>query len=70
LTIAEISPCEKISLCVYVILGEILSDQRLKELKISDHVIVFLFDMLEHAWHHPSKKFKHIPIYYLLKGKS
>jgi hypothetical protein len=70
LTIAEISPCEKISLCVYVILGEILSDQRLKELKISDHVIVFLFDMLEHAWHHPSKKFKQIPIYYLLKGKS
>jgi hypothetical protein len=70
LAIAETSQCEKISLCVYGILGEILSDQCLKELKISDHVIVFLFDMLKHAWHHRSKKFKHIPIYYLLKGKS
>jgi hypothetical protein len=68
LTIAETSPCEKISLCSYAILGEVLTDQRLKELKICDNVIVFFFNMLEHAWHHPSKTFKNIPIYYLLKG--
>jgi hypothetical protein len=69
LTIAEASPCEKISLCVYGILGEILSDQRLKELKICDNVIIFFFDILEQAWHHPFKKYKHVPIYYLVRGK-
>lgn len=69
LTIAETSMCEKISLCIYGVLGEILSDERLKELKISDNVSLFFFNMLEQAWYHPSKKFKQIPIYYLLKGK-
>ena len=69
LTIAEASHCEKLSLCIYSVLGEILTDEHLKELKISDNVSLFFFNMLEQAWHHPSKKFKQIPIYYLIKGK-
>jgi hypothetical protein len=68
--IAEISVYEKISLCIYGILGEILSDKCLKELKISDSVSTFFFDILEHAWQNPSKKYKQIPIFYLLKGKT
>lgn len=67
--IAETSICEKISLCIYGVLGEILSDERLKELKISDNLSFFFFNMLKQAWHDPSKKFKQIPIYYLLKGE-
>jgi hypothetical protein len=70
ITIAEMSACKKISWCIYEILGEILSDQRLKELHISDSVSIFFFNMLEQAWHHPLKKYKQIPISYLLKGKS
>jgi hypothetical protein len=69
LTIAETSVYDKICLCVYVILGELLSDERLKELKISDKASVFFFHMLDHAWHHPSKKYKQVPIYYLLRCK-
>jgi hypothetical protein len=69
LTIAEISICEKISLCVYGILGEVLSSERLKELKISDNISIFFFNILEQAWQHPLKKYKQIPIFYLLKSK-
>jgi len=70
LAIAETSVCEKISLCVYGILAEILSDECLKELKISDSVSVFFFDMLEQAWENPSKKYKQIPIFHIIKGKT
>lgn len=70
LTVAETSVCEKISLCAYGILGEILSNQCLKELQISDSVSIFLFNMLEQAWKHPLKKYKQIPIFNLLKGKT
>lgn len=69
LTIAETCLCDKICLCVYGILGEILSDECLKELKISDSASILFFNMLELAWHHPSKKYKQIPMFYLLKGK-
>jgi len=70
LTIAEASVCEKISLCVYGIFGEILSDKCLKELKISNSVSAFFFTVMEQAWHHPSKKYKQIPVFNLLKCKS
>jgi hypothetical protein len=69
MTIANISACGKICLCVYSILGEILSDDCLKELKISDGASVFFFNVLEQAWRHPSKKFKHVPISFLFRSK-
>lgn len=69
LTIAETSVFDKICLCVYGILGEILSNERLKELKISDSASIYFFNMLEHAWYHPLKRYKQIPIFYLLKCK-
>jgi hypothetical protein len=68
LTLAETSTYKKISLCVYAVLGEILTDQQLKDLKVSDNVIVLFFTMLEKAWHHPSKQFKQVSISALLKG--
>ena len=69
LTIATTSTCDHISLCVYVILGEILNDERLKELKISDSASIFFLDMLEQAWKHPSKKYKQVPIFFFFRGK-
>jgi hypothetical protein len=69
LTIAEQSIHDKICLHAYVILGEILCNERLKDLKITDNVSLFFYDILEHAWQHPSKKYKQMPIYHLLRSK-
>ena len=68
LRIAEISVHDKICLRACIILGEILCDTRLKDLKITDNISVFFFDILLHAWQHPTKKYKQIPIVHLLKG--
>ncbi|CAF2355479.1 unnamed protein product [Rotaria sp. Silwood2] len=70
LTIAKVSTCDKIRLCTYAILGEIICEEKLKELKISDSASSFFFNMLQQAWQHPSKKFKQIPIFFLFKCKS
>lgn len=67
-TIAELSIHDKICLRAYITLGEILCNERLKDLKITDNLSLFFYDMLEHAWKHPSKSYKQIPIFHLLKG--
>jgi hypothetical protein len=69
LTVAEISLYDEVCLRAYTILGEVLTDERLKQLNIADTMTGFLFKMLEQAWQHPSKEYKQIPIEYLLKGK-
>ena len=68
--LAETSVYDRICLCIFSILAEILSNERLKELKIPDSASSYFFRILEHAWNHPLKKFKQIPIYYILKRKS
>ncbi len=70
LIIAETSVFDKISLCAYGILGEILIDEQLKDLKIVASIEIYFFNMLEQAWRHPSKKCKQISVLYLLRGKS
>ena len=69
LTIAELSIHDKICLRAYAIIGEILCHDRLKDLKITDNLCLFFYDMLEHAWQHSSKKYKQIPIFHLLRGE-
>jgi len=69
LTVAETSLYDEICLRAYTILGEVLTDEQLKELNIADTMADFFFKMLEQAWNHPSKEYKQIPIEYLLKGK-
>ena len=59
----------RISLCAYGILSEILTDEHLKELKITHSLRHFFFNILEQAWHNPTKKYKQIPITYLLRGQ-
>ncbi|CAF1099628.1 unnamed protein product [Adineta steineri] len=68
ITIAETSVHDRICLSVYGILGEILSSELFKELKISDSASIYFFNIFEQAWRHPSKRFKQIPMIYLLKG--
>jgi hypothetical protein len=70
LIVAETSLFDKICLYAYGILGEILTDEQLKDLKIVDSIERYFYNMLEQGWHHPSKKYKQIPIFYLLRGKS
>jgi hypothetical protein len=68
LTIADLSTHDKICLRAYVILGEILCNERLKDLKITENLSLFFYDMLEHAWLHPTKIYKQIPIFHLLRS--
>ncbi|CAF2653387.1 unnamed protein product [Rotaria sp. Silwood2] len=67
-TIAELSIHNKICLRAYIVLGEILCNERLKDLKIADNLSLFFYDMLEHAWRNPLKNYKQIPIFHLLRG--
>jgi hypothetical protein len=69
LTIAQTSSYGRILLYAYGFLAPILSNEQLKELKIADNMCGFFFDVLEQAWQHSTKKWKKIPIPYLLKGK-
>jgi hypothetical protein len=41
----------------------------LKDLQITDNLSLFFYDMLEQAWQHPSKKYKQIPVFHLLRSK-
>ncbi|CAF4128250.1 unnamed protein product, partial [Adineta steineri] len=68
LTLAETSKYYRIYLCAYGILGEVLTDEHLKALKITDNIRDFFFTMLEEAWYDPSKEYKNIPIAYFLRG--
>jgi hypothetical protein len=69
LKVAETSAYYETYLAAYGILSEILTDENLKELKITDTIRLFFFTMLEQAWHHPLKQYKQIPITYFLRGE-
>jgi hypothetical protein len=60
---------DEVCLLGYTILGETLPDEDLIDLKIADHISRYFFNVLEEAWHHSSKMYKHVPIIYLLRGK-
>jgi hypothetical protein len=69
ITLADISVCNEICIRAYALLGEFLTDEQLRDLKIGDNLIGFFFNILEQAWHHPTKKYKQIPIEYMFRGK-
>jgi hypothetical protein len=69
LIIAKTSVSDKICLCAYGMLCEILTDEQLKELKIVDSMGGYFFNMLQQAWHHPSKTCKQIPVISFLRGE-
>ncbi|CAF0834036.1 unnamed protein product [Adineta steineri] len=67
-TLGEGALYDEIGLSVYGILGKVLSDEQLKNLKIANNMGGFFFNMLEQAWHHPLKKYRQIRIEHLLQG--
>jgi hypothetical protein len=69
LKLADASAYYWICLCAYGILSEFLTDEHLNNLNITDTIRQFFFNILEQAWHNPSKKYKQIPITYFLRGK-
>ncbi|CAF1418851.1 unnamed protein product [Adineta steineri] len=66
-TLAEAALYDEICLCVYVILGEVLADEQLKNLKIANSMSGFFFNMLKQAWKHPLKKYRHTEMEHLLQ---
>jgi len=70
LNIAQKSTYDRISICAYGVLAEILSDDQLREVKISDNISKFFFQVLELAWKHPSQRYRRLPITQLLVGRN
>ncbi|UJR26406.1 hypothetical protein I4U23_007738 [Adineta vaga] len=68
LPLAETSKYNRISLCAYEILGELLSDEHIKELKITSNLCEYFFYMLENAWNHPAQNFQRTSVAQLLRG--
>jgi hypothetical protein len=54
LTVAELSINDVICIAVYHIMGIVLTDEQMKELKMNDGAAEFSFNMLEKAWSHPA----------------
>jgi len=50
-------------------LGEIVSDERLQEFKITDNLCAYFFYVLQQAWLHPAQKFQRASVQQLLRGK-
>lgn len=67
-SIAQASTYDRIGVGAYGFLAAILTDDQLKELKLTNTMCEFFFSIIESAWNHPTKKWKIIPIPYLLKG--
>ncbi|CAF3842821.1 unnamed protein product [Rotaria sordida] len=56
LVIAQVSPYDRICICAYGFLAEILTDEQMKELKITENISGFFFNILEQAWKDPTKR--------------
>ena len=69
LSISQKSSYDRICVCAYGILAEILSDEQLKQVHVTDNIFQFFFGILEHAWKHPTQRYKRITIAQLLTGK-
>ncbi|CAF1048086.1 unnamed protein product [Adineta steineri] len=68
LLLVETSKHIRINLYAYGMLGQLLSDEHLKELKITNDISEYFFYMLEHAWNHPEHNFQRTSVPQLLRG--
>lgn len=67
-SLAENSINHDISLCSYHVLGEVLTDEQLKELKFADHAGNAFFFILQQLWNQSIPSYKRISVNFLLKG--
>ena len=68
LPIAEKPINIRLSLRAYALLGEILCDDKLKDLKVGQKLYEYYFYILENAWQHPAQTFHRATVYHLLRG--
>lgn len=59
----------RINVCSYGLLGELLCDQKLKELQIPENACKYFFYTLEKAWKSPAQKYQRSAVVQLLRGK-
>lgn len=69
LSLVQIPCYDRIRVCVFGLLAEILSDEQIKRLQIAENISESFFRVIEHAWRNPTKKWKKISMTYLLKGR-
>jgi len=69
LPLTKIGGNNRINICAYVMLGELISDERLQEFKITDNLCEYFFYTLQQAWNHPAHKFQRSTVQQLLRGK-
>ncbi|CAF3538082.1 unnamed protein product, partial [Rotaria socialis] len=67
-SIIDVTINDEIATCCYAVLCEILTDEELKDLKISDNICNYFLQMVEDFWNKPKKNYEHAPIMVLLKG--
>ncbi|CAF2089450.1 unnamed protein product [Rotaria magnacalcarata] len=68
LSIIDATINDELAICCYAVLCEILTDEELKDLKISDSICNYFLQMLEGIWNKTEKKYEQVPITILLKG--
>lgn len=69
LIIAENSVFDQNSICAYAIVGELLTDEKLKELQVTDDLSAKFVNILAQAWLHPLRKYRSITLLKLLEGE-
>lgn len=69
LLLAQTPGNSMINVNAYAMLGELLSDDGLKQLKVTDHLCGYFFYVLEHAWNHPAQMYRRATVQKLLRGK-
>ena len=70
LLLAETPGYSMININAYAMLGELLCDDGLKQLKVTDHLCGYFFYVLEHAWNHPAQMYRRATVQRLLRGNS
>ncbi|CAF3669446.1 unnamed protein product [Rotaria socialis] len=67
LSVIDTTTNDEMATCCYAVLCEILTDEELKDLKISDNICNYFLQLLEHTWN-KTKKYEHVPIMVVLKA--
>ena len=70
ISVAESALNNEVSLCGYGILGEVLTDDQLKYLKIADNISSYFLTVIEEVCNDSSNMCKQTSIPYILRGRS
>ena len=68
-TLGETAGNNLINICAYAMLGEILCDNGLRQLKANEHLCGYFFYVLERAWNHPAQIYQRTTVQQLLRGR-